>query len=242
MDDDGDATGTAGSTSGGPGGRLNDPQFHRGVVALVGALAYGELVSFFAIVQDADAAPQPRIRVRLARVAVTEFSHYEMLVDRLRELGADPEESMRPFVDAIDAWHRRTRPSGWLEGLMKIYVGMSIAADFYRECAAFVDPATRELVHEVLRDSGQAQFARKRLAQAIREDPKVAGRLALWGRRLVGEALSQAQRVAAEQDDLTSLLIDDGSGRGLDLGEMMRLFTRITDAHTARMESLGLSA
>ena len=33
------------------------------------------------------------------------------------------------------------------------------------------------------------------------------GRLALWGRRLVGEALSQAQRVAAERDALAALLV-----------------------------------
>ena len=37
------------------------------------------------------------------------------------------------------------------------------------------------------------------LKAAIEADPRVAGRLALWGRRLMGEALSQAQRVAAEK-------------------------------------------
>ncbi len=221
---------------------LQDPAVRRGVVALLGALAYGELVGFFAIVADADTAPVPRDKVALARVAVQEFDHYELLVQRLRQLGAEPQEAMAPFVKAIDTWHRRTPPNTWLEGLMKVYAGSSISRDFYRECAAFVDPATRALVQEVLEDSGQMEFAQDELARAIEADASVAGRLALWGRRLVGEALSQAQRVAAEQDDLTALLIDDGSGHGFDLGELMRLFTRITDAHTARMEALGLSA
>ena len=125
---------------------------------------------------------------------------------------------------------------------MKVYAGNTIATDFYRECSVFVDPSTRALVDEVLKDSGQTEFAKSELAKGIAEDSRVAGRLALWGRRLVGEALSQAQRVAAEQDELTALLIDDGSGHGFDLGELMRLFTRITDAHTARMEALGLTA
>ena len=33
---------------------------------------------------------------------------------------------------------------------------------------------------------------------AIAADPRVAGRLALWGRRLVGEAMTQSQNVIAE--------------------------------------------
>lgn len=221
---------------------LRDPGFRRGVVALLAALAYGELESFFTIVHDADTAPDPRDQVALARVGVLEFGHYELLVSRLRELGADPEQAMAPFAGAIDAWHRRTPPSDWLEGLMKVYAGNALATDFYRECAAFVDPTTRALVERVLHDSGQVEFAQQELIKAIAEDSRVAGRLALWGRRLVGEALSQAQRVAAEQDELTALLIDDGSGHGFDLGELMRMFTRLTDRHTARMEALGLNA
>ena len=45
-----------------------------------------------------------------------------------------------------------------------------------------------------------------RVRAAIAADPRVGGRLALWGRRLMGEALSQAQRVAAERDALSALL------------------------------------
>ena len=59
---------------------------------------------------------------------------------------------------------------------------------------------------EVLKDTGHAEFAVARVREAIEADPAVAGRLALWARRLVGEALGQAQRVAAEREDLASLL------------------------------------
>ena len=48
-----------------------------------------------------------------------------------------------------------------------------------------------------------------RVRAAIVADHRVAGRLALWGRRLMGEALSQAQRVAAERDSLAALLAGD---------------------------------
>jgi len=72
---------------------------------------------------------------------------------------------------------------------------------------------------------------------AVAADPAVSGRLSLWARRLVGEALSQAQRVAAERDALTMLIVG-GTG---DLGALAALLKRITSAHTARMQTIGLS-
>lgn len=221
---------------------LAEPGYRRGVIALLGVLAYGELVGFFTIVQEGDFAPRSQEKEALARVAKIEFGHYEGLSERLRALGADPHAAMAPSTAAIDDWHRRVAPSDWLEALMKVYVGNSLATDFYREIGSFVDPTTQSLINEVLAEGEQVQFAAGQLRRAIAADEKVAGRLALWGRRMVGEALSQAQRVAAEDDDLMGLLIDDGSGFGLDLGGWMHMFTRITDRHTARMEALGLSA
>ncbi|HET8767791.1 MAG TPA: ferritin-like fold-containing protein, partial [Pedococcus sp.] len=87
-------------------------------------------------------------------------------------------------------------------------------------------------------------FVVKVVREAIKDDPKVAGRLALWGRRLVGEALSQAQQVAVERDALASLLVGGvGTGRpSADLAELGRMFARLTDEHTRRMGRLGLAA
>jgi hypothetical protein len=68
-------------------------------------------------------------------------------------------------------------------------------------------------------------------------DPEVAGLLALWARRLVGEALTQSQAVIAEHEDLAELII---AGTG-DLAGVGQLLGRITTAHTARMGALGLS-
>jgi tRNA-(MS[2]IO[6]A)-hydroxylase (MiaE)-like len=72
---------------------------------------------------------------------------------------------------------------------------------------------------------------------AIASQPALAGRLSLWGRRLVGEALSQSQRVLAERDALTELLIS-GTGH---LSGVAAMMTRITDRHAERMTALGLS-
>ena len=212
------------------------------MVDLLGALAYGELTAFSRLAADADLAPTQPYKAALAGLAVAEFHHYEALTASLGEMGVDPEEAMAPFIAPIDAFHDRTRPTGWLEGLVKAYVGDGIATDFYREISAYVDPATQNLVRSVLQDVGQAEFAVRAVREAIAADPRIAGRLALWGRRLVGEALSQAQRVAVERDALASLLVGGHNRPGADLAELGRMFARLTDEHTRRMDRLGLSA
>ncbi len=205
---------------------------------LLGLLAYASLTAFFRLAEDAALALALADKTALAEMAVAEFGHYQLLRERLEDSAADPEAAMQPFVAPVDAFHARTAPSDWLEGLVKAYVGDGIAADFYRAAAAVLEPATRDLVLTVLADTGHAEFVVARVRAAIEADPRVAGRLALWARRLVGEALGQAHRVAAEQEPLARLF---AGGDADQLGNIGRVFARLTDQHVARMAALGLA-
>ncbi len=217
---------------------LTDADRRQAVVDLLGVLAYGELTAFERLADDARLAPTIGDKAALAAMAVAEFGHHRRLVTRLEQMGVDPETAMVPFVAPLDAFHDSTAPDDWLEGLVKAYVGDGFASDFYREVAAFVDEGTRALVLDVLADTGHAAFAVDRVRAAIASDPTVAGRLALWARRLVGEALVQAQRVAADREAL-AVLIAGGVG---DLAAVARLLARLTQRHSDRMAALGLAA
>jgi hypothetical protein len=221
---------------------FTDPEYLVAVVDLLGGLAYSELTAFERLTEDATTAPTLEDKVALAAMAVAEFGHFERLRDRLHDLGADPFASMEPFHAPVDAFHAHTAPSDWLESLIKAYVGDGLAADFYREIAAHLDADTRDLILATLDDTGQSEFAVDRVRKAIEANPKIAGRLALWARRLMGEALSQAQRVAAERDALSTLLVGGVDRPGMDLAEIARMFARLTETHTARMATLGLQA
>jgi hypothetical protein len=207
------------------------------VVELLGMLGYGELLAFERMAADAVLAPDLRRRAVLSEMAAAEITNYRRLAGRLEELGASPEAAMRPYVEPLRAYHDQTQPRDWLEALTKAYVGDSIADDFFREVSAFLGERDRELVLEVLHDSAYGAFAATEIRSAIEADPKLRNRLSMWARRLVGEGLSQAQRVAADRPALAILIV---TGPG-DQEGVQALLKRLTQAHGARMSAVGLN-
>lgn len=155
-------------------GASADPQYRAAVVDLLGALAYGELAAFERLAEDAKLAPTLADKAELAKMASAEFHHFERLRDRLAAVGVEPTAAMEPFARALDDFHRQTAPSDWLEGLVKAYVGDSIASDFYREVAVRLDSDTRALVLAVLDDTGHGNFAVEKV-RAAEADPRVGG-------------------------------------------------------------------
>ncbi len=218
---------------------LDDPPYRQGVVELLGLLGAGEYLAFERLVSEAALAPTLGQRVRVADIAQGELAHFRLLRDRLAELGEDPDEVMTSFLEPLERWHAMTAPSDWLEGLVKAYVGDSIATDFYREIGSVLDEETAELVLEVCSELGQTAVVVEEVRAAIARDPRVAGRLALWGRRLLGEMLSQAQTVAAQHDGLAELIMSESVASQVDLLGMLE---RLTAAHVKRMNALGLAA
>ena len=215
----------------------SEAELRAGTVDLLGAIAYGALTAFERLAQDGATARTLSDRVTLAAMAGRQVVHLQRVRERLSELDAELMEAMVPFHRAFDDFHARTRPKDWLEGLMWVYVGSGFADDFYAEVAVKVDPATRALVDEVLTDAGHDDFVVAHVRAGIEADPRVAGRLALWGRRLVGEALSQAQRVAVDRAGLTALLM---GSEGVDVVAVNQTFSRLIGLHAARMRRLGL--
>ncbi|MEU4370289.1 ferritin-like fold-containing protein [Micromonospora chersina] len=205
------------------------------LVDLLGLVAYGELLAFDRLAADARLAPDLRRRAALSEMAAAEIAHYRWIADRITALGVTPDEAMGPYVEALRAYHDSTEPKDWLEAVTKAYVGDAMSDDFLREIAGGLDGPDRRLILDVLHDSRYADFAATEIRAAVEADPRVANRLSMWARRLVGEALSQAGRVAAaDRGALTALISREGV-------DVPALFRRLTDAHTVRMTAAGLN-
>ncbi|GAC1400790.1 MAG: ferritin-like fold-containing protein [Mycobacterium sp.] len=210
---------------------------HPGVNELFALLAYGEVAAFYRLTEEARMAPNLRGRINMASMAAAEMNHYEVLRDALERRGVDVVPAMTKYASALENYHRLTTPSTWLEALVKTYIGDALAADFYLEIADAMPDRVADVVRAVLSETGHSQFVVAEVQAAVTASEKQRHRLALWSRRLLGEAITQAQYVMADHDELVDLVMASGEG----LTQMTEFFDRLQRTHSTRMHELGLA-
>jgi tRNA isopentenyl-2-thiomethyl-A-37 hydroxylase MiaE len=210
---------------------------HPGINELFAVLAYGEVAAFYRLTDEARMAPNLRGRISMASMAAAEMNHYEMLRDALERRGVDVVAAMTKYASALENYHRLTTPSTWLEALVKTYIGDALAADFYLEIAAALPDEVADVVRAVLSETGHSQFVVAEVKAAVTASERQRHRLTLWSRRLLGEAITQAQYVLADHDELVDLVMKSGEG----LTQLAEFFGRLQRTHSARMHELGLA-
>ena len=213
------------------------PADHPGVNELFALLAYGEVAAFYRLTDEARMAPDLRGRINMARMAAAEMGHYGVLHQTLEARGVDVLSAMVRYAPALENYHRLTMPSTWLEALVKTYVGDAMAADLYLALAGSLPDEIADVVRAVLAETVHSQFVVAEVRTAVTASGRQRSRLALWSRRLLGEAVTQAQFVLADHDELVDLVLTGSSG----LGQMTDFFERMQRTHDERMRNLGLA-
>ena len=209
---------------------------HPGINELFSLLAYGEVAAFYRLTEEARMAPDMRGRINMARMAAAEMGHYEVLRSTLEARGVDVLPAMTRYAPALEQYHRLTTPSTWLEALVKTYVGDAMAADLYLAIAGSLPDEVADVVRAVLAETVHSQFVVAEVRSAVNASGRQRSRLALWSRRLLGEAITQAQYVLADRDELVDLVLAGGG-----LGQVTDLFDRLQRTHDDRMRQLGLA-
>jgi len=229
-------------------------------VELLGLVAHLEQVAFVRLAGDSAIAPTVEQRLALSRFAAAAVERRDRVLARIVELGGDPEAALAQFDDVLVDFDARTQPSTWWERLLKAYVGYGVADDFCRLAADGLDEDSRALVLDVLDDASHADLAVTALDAAGSDDGVLTSRLALWGRRLVGEALGVVQGLLTQRPALARLVAtsddtpDRGSAPNRATGERndtvatggganppAKVFGELTAQHTRRMSRLGLT-
>lgn len=221
----------------GPAAEHRVPADHPGINELFALLAYGEVAAFYRLTDEARMAPDLNGWINMASMAAAEMGHYEVLRDALAARGVDVVPAMSQYISALERYHQLTMPSTWLEALVKTYVGDALAADFYLEIAGVLPDEVAGVVRAVLAETGHSQFVVAEVRTAVAASDMQRSRLALWSRRLLGEAITQTQYVLAERDELVDLLVSGHDG----LGRMTEFFDRVQHTHADRMAELGLA-
>lgn len=210
---------------------------HPGVSELFALLAYGEVAAFYRLTDEARMAPDLRGRISMAGMAAAEMGHYDLLHAALEKRGVDVVAAMSKYASTLDNYHRLTMPSTWLEALVKTYVGDAMAADFYMVIADGLPDETADVIRAVLAETKHSQFVVAEVRTAVTASAKQRSRLALWSRRLLGEAITQAQYVLADHDELVDLVMSGTAG----LTQLAGFFDRLQHTHDERMRELGLA-
>jgi hypothetical protein len=216
-------------------------------IEVLGLVASLEHQAFARLATDSAQAPGLEQALALSRLAARCTERRDRVLARIDELGGDGVAALGRFVGLLDDFDARTPPTSWAERLLKAYVGYGVADDFCRVVARGLDDASARLVAEVLDDASHGELAVRELDEACAGDDVLSSRLALWGRRLVGEALGVVQRVA-QRPEVARVLsraggADDAATAAAPVEQVpATVFNELTAEHTRRMSRLHLTA
>jgi tRNA-(MS[2]IO[6]A)-hydroxylase (MiaE)-like len=243
------AVGTAADETGGTG--VAGAQ--AAALELLGLAAFVEMGTFGQVAALSVDAPDLPTRHALAAVVCRRvLDREEAALDLAARWGSDPTDLMAPFSGVLDDFDVRTATQAWWEGLLTITIGHGVAQDLCLTLADGLPDTERDAVLAVLYDEERHGVATELVAAAVGADDKLASRLGLWGRRVVGEALSIAQALVIGRPTfarLAELAAERLSSAGEApapkpgaAGAAQWLMALLTAEHTRRMDRMGLPA
>ncbi len=201
-----------------------------GAPAYLGQLAYLTLVLFENLGRGAAVAPTVSGKSRLGRVAAEVLEIHEAVLAELETRRIDPSEAMEPYRATLDDFQRRTQGDDWHEILITCYLTSGFLLDFFAGLAAGLPGGLSDRISALLADDDAEDLLVEELREAIDGNPRLASRLAMWGRRLVGDTMLVARSALGIEARA------DGEER------VEPIFTELIAAHTRRMDALGLTA
>ena len=193
--------------------------------------AYLQLTIFETLSSALVTAPSTESKEAVSRAASFSLAKHHGLVAELARKGVDAAEAMKPYAARIDDYRRRTLGANWHETMVTAYVTAGLLDDFYRTLASGLPAEPARRIAEVLDTEDGHELIMGELKRAIENDPKLASKLAMWGRRLVGDTLLIARSALAMPADGHS-----------EEARLEPVFTELVAAHTRRMDALGLTA
>ena len=213
----------------------------------LGQLAYLQLTQFEILTNELKYSPNTQYKAELSEAATKSFEKYRHIAKKLAAQGVDPTDAMDPFVERIETFHARTAGSDWHETILKIYLVSGLLDDFYRRLAVGLDPLLRADVEKALNDKPFEKFAKRALIESMELDSTLASRLALWGRRLMGDTLLEL-RAAFDNRKLAGipkgrkLTVDEERSVNLAAySKLEPLISELIGTHSMRMDSIGLT-
>jgi hypothetical protein len=206
------------------------------------------LSNFEILTNELKYSPTTQYKAELSEAAAKSFEKYRAISKKLVALGFDVTDSMDPFTERIDTFHSRTAGVDWYESVIKIYLVSGLLDDFYKRLAVGLNSELRESVEKALADKTFEKFAKQVLTEGMAGNPQLESRLALWGRRLMGDVLLEVRaafdnrKLAGIGKDAKLSLEDERKVNLESYSKIEPLVTEMIAAHSLRMDAVGLTA
>lgn len=204
--------------------------------ALLGRIAYLRLALFESATSIAGRATDLADREAITLVARNVLEQHTAVVAMLEARGLQSAQAMHPSSGEIDRYRRRLAEAGWHESVLTLHLTAGLLDDFFAAFAAGLPGREGAEVARLLEtDIGHARLVAI-LQAGIAADSRLASRLALWGRRLVGDTLLMARGALADARD------EHGEPTTTDERRVEPVLGDLIAAHTRRMDRLKLTA
>ncbi len=197
----------------------------------LGQAAYFELGMFESLSRAVATTPDLAAKDGLSTAAGRALAKHVGLSTEIRRRGSEPATVMAPFMPALDNFRQQTGGADWHELLLSCYLIGGLLDDFFIRLSDGLPRDAGMRVAQILSEDAGTDVLVHELQSAIAAEPVLGSRLAMWGRRLVGDTLL----VALSAIPVSATTASKES-------RVEPVFTELIAAHTRRMDGLGLTA
>jgi hypothetical protein len=192
---------------------------------------------------DAINAPTAEIRERQVEISRRYKERAQEIEAMIVKSGSTEMELQAEIRDRLDLLIQRTEGFGWHEDLMRIYIVFGLIEDALQQVSKGLSPARRLKIESMMLDRSLESFCHEELSKAITESPEILGRLAMFGRMVVADALLEVRDSVSLDQILPAQMAQDVTELAREQFRALEPFTSdLISEHTLRMDRLGLTA
>ena len=213
-----------------PTTRIDLHEFTPPPIEYLGRAAYVQLAVFELASTAASGAVATEAKATLAAAAGVALDRHRALVLLLEHRGVDPVAVMDRHRSGVDRFVRLTIGQDWIESALTCHLAGGFLDDLFVALADGLPTELRAQVHGCFAARADPRYV-ELFTRAMADNPRLPARLALWGRRLLGDALLVARDALTMTEDHRS-----------DEARIEPAFSELVANHTRRMDALGLAA
>lgn len=212
-----------------PATRIDLKEFAPEPIEFLARAAYIELMIFDEFSLAISLAPATSAKSALAIAADAALDRHRAFARAIEAKGRDAAVEMDRYRAVPDRFRRLTKGQDWYETTLTAHLASGFLDDLFQALAEGLPSASAEVVRAAFADRSSESVVARVLSEAMERNPRLPSRLALWGRRVLGDIMLVAREVLDHHGIEVAGRAEPG-------------FSELIANHTRRMDALGLSA